>query len=341
MESPRFALERWPKPVLLASGLLLVAGIGLADYFTGWEISLFVFYAVPIGLILWHLNTASGLWITACCGVVWVLANQSEHPYHTHLGYALAAASRLVYFLLVVVVVSTFKKLRQTDAERLNALKLAKELESEIVRAGEREQQRIGQDLHDGLCQELAAIGCAARSLADDLRPISAPAAADAETMEDLIKSAVNEARSLARGIFPARIAEEGLGIALQDLAVMTSKLAGLTVECHDLRPEVNIDSTVSLHLYRIAQEAVANAVRHSQASRVTISLDVTNADVVLMITDNGSGLHETGGPRLGMGVRTMQHRAATVQGNLVLKTSPSGGMQVVCTVPRSETSTH
>lgn len=166
-------LDRWLAPLRPGAQLLLFVAltflIGWLDHVTGWEMSFFVFYALPVLGVAWWVGIRAGLWMSIVAGVVWWVSNQWTSPYETSLGYAWAALSRVFYFFLVVYAIREVRQRQQSDARTIQAMQERRQLELDLVAVSEHEQQRIGQDLHDGLCQRLAAIGCAARVLADEL----------------------------------------------------------------------------------------------------------------------------------------------------------------------------
>jgi signal transduction histidine kinase len=333
LESMAKWLNGFPPVVVWVATVFLAVMIGWLDYSTGWEMSLFIFYALPIFIVVWHSGLLSGLVMTAICGVVWMLANESSHPYETNLGYGWAMVSRLFYFGVVAFAVNSVRRKQQADAAHILMLEERRQMERDIVSVSEHEQQRIGQDLHDGLCQQLAAIGCAARVLAEDLQAQKLSAAEDAVLIEESLKNAVVEARALARGIFPVHVDRSGLSAALADLGRTTGRLTGAKIDVR-AETEINVDSPeAAMHLYRIAQEALANAVRHSEASQITIVVTVEGNQLKLMIEDNGKGINFRTGARNGMGLRTMQYRAQALGGLLDVKDRKGGGTVVTCVV--------
>lgn len=333
---PRASLEvvlaRIPVGMMVVMLPSLSAAIGWIDYLTGWEWSLFVLYALPIFLAVWWRGRNAGLLLAAWSALIWWLANQAGNPYQTWLGYNLAMFSRFVYFAFAAIGGAAIRNKQEADAAHIRMLEERRQLEQDLVSVSEHEQQRIGQDLHDGLCQQLAAIGCAARALADDLQARSLPEAQDASQIEELIQQAVLEARSLARGIFPVHVDRSGLSAALSELASTTSRLTGVAIEVKEGADVHLSDPEVSMHLYRIAQEAVANAVRHSGATLIVISLEAHNGILELRIEDNGCGLEASRrSPREGMGLRTMRYRAQALGAEFVIKSRLAGGTVVVC----------
>lgn len=321
----------WLTIVLMSAAVL---GIGWLDYITGFQVTLLVFYGVPIFLAVWWAGNKPGLLIAVFSGVVWWLANMSSTRQSTQ-GYAWNLANRLFYQCALVFAVSALRNKHQTDAARIQMLEERRQLEKDIVSVSEHEQQRIGQDLHDGICQQLAAIGCAVRVLAEDLQAQGIPAAQDATMIEGSLQQVVIEARNLAHGIFPVHVDRSGLAAALAGLGKMTSRLTGTTIvvdDCADLPLDT---PEVSMHLYRIAQEAVANAVKHSGATEIRISMQLSDHGLELRVEDNGRGISATDSMRgEGMGLRTMHYRAQALEARLAIEQRPQGGTLVNCRMP-------
>lgn len=328
-------MRRQPWWVALAPSVVLTLLMGWLDDATGWEVSLFIFYAVPIVMAVWWIGIGGGLFITALAGGAWWFANLDTHPYITLLGYSWALVNREFYFCVVVFAVMAVRNKQEADDAHIRMLEEQRQLEEDIVSVSEHEQQRIGRDLHDGLCQHLAAIGCAARVLADDLQAQAVPAARDAVMIEESIQQAVLEARNLAHGIFPVHVDRNGLSAALSDLARVTSRLTGVNIRVEE-SSEVHLDNPeFSMHLYRIAQEAVANAVRHGQAKEIIITLNLVPGSLVLQIEDDGCGISNTQKKTTGgMGLRTMRYRAQMLGSRLEIKPRTSGGTSVTCRLP-------
>ena len=318
----------WVTIVLMA---VTVLGIGWLDYITGFQVTLLVFYGVPIFLAVWWAGNKPGLFIALLSGVVWWLANMSTTRQSTQ-GYAWTLANRLFYQFALVAAVSALRNKHQSDAARIQMLEERRQLEKDIVSVSEHEQQRIGQDLHDGICQQLAAIGCAVRVLAEDLQAQGVPAAHDACLIEGSLQQVVLEARNLAHGIFPVHVDRSGLAAALVDLGKVTSRLTGIKIVVDDC-VDVPLDAPeVSMHLYRIAQEAVANAVKHSGATEIIIAMKLVDNWLELRVEDNGKGMPASASMRVeGMGLRTMHYRAQALRAGLAIQQRPQGGTLVSC----------
>jgi PAS domain S-box-containing protein len=208
-----------------------------------------------------------------------------------------------------------------------------KQLERELLEISDREQRRIGQDLHDGLGQELAAIGFLSKSLQTRLSAEGSAHAADAAQIADLAARTIREARGLARGLHPVEPNPAGLMSALEQLAASVQSIfhIGCTFECP--APVLVEDTAAATHLYRIAQEAVTNAVRHGKAGHVRISLQTSGNLAALSVEDDGVGMPAEPSPG-GMGLRIMQRRAAIIGAAISLGSVAGGGTVVRCTFP-------
>jgi signal transduction histidine kinase len=217
-------------------------------------------------------------------------------------------------------------------------------LEREIIRISEREQRRIGQDLHDGLCQELTAITFMTRALATRLGKNSAHARSNLDEtarineVAHLLNDSVSRCRDIARGLHPVEMDADGLRVALKDLALRTDQTIPCSFRCDE--PILMPESDMALNLYRIAQEAVNNAVKYSQAGRITISLDRDGPALRLSIGDNGRGIStRSAAPRGkggGMGLHIMRYRARTMGATLRVLGRRPQGTEVVCLLPRT-----
>ena len=192
-----------------------------------------------------------------------------------------------------------------------------------------REQRRIGHDLHDGVCQQLAAIAYLLDILADQLQEKKQPEYAEAERIGNLINDANVQARNVARGLFPARLDEHGLFMALEDLAVTASNRYRITCKFSAKVPVVKLESEKELHLYYIVQEALLNAVNHGKSTEVNVTLAAEGDQLKMTVQDNGAGFRSTDKNRGGMGIRIMKYRAKVVGAVLTIKSQPEHGTQV------------
>jgi two-component system, LuxR family, sensor kinase FixL len=206
-----------------------------------------------------------------------------------------------------------------------------RQLEREILEISSREQRRIGHDLHDGVCQQIAGIAFLVDVLGERLEEKGVAESADAEKIRHLLNEANSQARSVARGLFPVRLEEHGLVAALEELAATAS--ARFKVHCEFVcpSPPAAVDSEVALHLYFIAQEAVSNALKHGRASNVTLTLAPAGGRYRLTVQDDGVGFSLPLKRSPSMGLRILHHRARVIGATLDLKSAPGSGTTVVC----------
>ena len=211
-----------------------------------------------------------------------------------------------------------------------------KRLEKEILEISEREQRRIGQDLHDGLCQHLAGIEMLSQVLAKKLIPKSKATAGRATEIAKAVRDAISQTRLLARGLSPVTLESEGLMSALAELALNMEKMFG--VQCvFDCDNVVKFeDHAAATHLFRIAQEAASNAIKHGHAKRITVSLHEEAAHIRVSVTDDGVGFPGNFSGGTGMGLRIMQTRTNMIGGNLTIERRPRGGTVVSCVVEKN-----
>jgi two-component system CheB/CheR fusion protein len=208
------------------------------------------------------------------------------------------------------------------------------DLELEILAIAERERERIGQDLHDDLCQQLTAIEYMSEAVGGQLEAASPQAAEAVHEVSRSLRHAVEYARELARGLFPrTAMGNGGLVVALEDLAERTRKVYQRDCRFRCDAPISVEGETIGIHLFRIAQEAVVNAIRHGKAGRIDIQLKAFGNDLVLSVTDDGVGLPAQPHRGKGMGLRIMQYRASAINGSILVRPGINTGTAVVCTV--------
>jgi len=212
-----------------------------------------------------------------------------------------------------------------------------KQLEKEILEISDREQRRIGQDLHDGLCQHLAGIELMSQVLAQKLEPKSKIHAQQVNEIASHVRDAISHTRSLARGLSPVTIESEGLLSALNELATNTEKIFHVSSKIEFDEPVAIQDHATATHLFRIAQEAVSNAIKHGKASRLVIGLHKARGRVILQVSDNGSGFPRQPANSRGMGLRIMQSRASMIGGTMAIERNEGGGIDVTCAVPEKD----
>jgi PAS domain S-box-containing protein len=224
------------------------------------------------------------------------------------------------------------RELRAANKVLEDEMARRKGLEGEILLVSDREQQRLGQELHDGLCQHLTAVAFMARSIALRLKNHRVIDAADIEKIADLVNEAASDTRDLSRALHRSDVDAAGLVGALQDLVDREI----WKVPCRlEVKPSFHIEhNTVAAHLYRIAREAVINANKHARAREIVVRLERSARGIVLHITDDGVGFRDEPTSKHGLGTHIMNYRAQLVGGRLEIESPKRGGTCVSCYLP-------
>ena len=237
------------------------------------------------------------------------------------------------------------RELRGANVELKNEIERRKGLEGEILAVSDREQQRLGQELHDGICQHLTAVAFMARSVALRLKNHRVIDAGDIEKIAELVNNAAIDSRNLSRALHRADIDAAGLVTALQDLVDREIWRTPCRLE---ISPSFQIDDDVAAgHLYRIAREAVINANKHAHAREIVVKLEQSSKGMVLRVTDDGVGISKERDARRGLGFHIMNYRAQLVGGRFEIDSPKRGGTRVSCYLPngasqpRTHTHTH
>jgi len=241
-----------------------------------------------------------------------------------------------------------------SEVEKLNLftgiirdISAVKELQKEVLEIAAEEDRKIGHELHDNIQQQLTGLGLLAKSVAERLEAVRATEAmlfeeagllqtADTLTrVADGINETAKQVHLLSRGLIPVEVDAEGLRVSLTDLASRVGEQYGIQCEIQCAAAVGVSDNFVATHLYRIAQEAVTNAVKHGRAKRVEISLTNINDEITLRVLDNGIGIGDIRDAGPGMGLRIMEYRAGLIGATVQFGPAEDGGTQVSCTVSR------
>lgn len=330
---------RRPAAVCMA-GALLIVSIGILSYVTGPQISSSLFYLIPILLVTRVAGFLPGAMAALMAALIWLAADVNSglvfgHPVTPYWN----ALMRLGTFVVAVGLVSAMRSLNahleERVIERTAALEaqIAEKLELEktILEISDREQARIGQDLHDGLCQQLVSAAFSTNMLLEKLAKDDEPGTRDATRVADMIDDAITQARNLARGLYPVRLETEGLEMALRELASTMSRRFEVTCTVDCPAPVAPCKPNAGIHLYRIAQEAVVNAAKHANAQHILMTLSLGNGRVRLMIEDDGIGIARARINPDGMGLRIMEYRARMIGADFNVVSHPQSGTQVIC----------
>lgn len=329
--------------------LFLTAIIGLADYLTPPQVLMAPLYLVPVGISSWFAGRVAGV-----CTAFLVLAVSFCADFRVITGlpslvFLWNAGLRLLMLLALVAVLTRIhllqRGLRQLVEQRTAQLEAEvaqrTAVEREISNIADREQQRISHELHDGLGQHLAALAFRAKALEHTLKEEGNAGVAEAGELCVLARTAITQARSLARGLDPIELEDNDLEAALQNLAAEAAARFGVAVEFQgggEDRP-LCVGKPVALALYRICQEAIHNAVEHGKANRIEVSLTRDSGGLRLRVYNDGAGFRSPSGKSSGSGLRIMTYRASSVGAGLRIAPGPERGTVVTCLVPAASLS--
>src|SRR4051794_6234009 len=269
----------------IAAGLLV---IGFLDFVTSYEFRLLPLYAGPIFVAGWFFGRRIGILTALVSAMIWWCANwfNGDPDLHSWVR-AWEVARHISFFVIVGLVGAALRAKSDSATARITLLEHSRRLESEIVGISEAEQRRIGQDLHDGVCQVLAALTCSATELRGELEKRNLRTEArKAGELATLLQSAVVETRDMARRLVPAHVSDVGLAVALDALAQSVTRLHGVNCNFEREGNNASEDEQVATHLYRIAQEAISNAINHGKARNITVNLDALSNRMTLVVTD-------------------------------------------------------
>jgi len=317
-----------------------IAGIGIFSYYTGRELSGSLLYLIPVLLVSHVAGFRSGILAALLAASIWLAADLTAGAFNgrtfsPYWNWLMRSGTFLIAAILVAATRSLNSQLEERVKDRTAALEAQmlenRELEKSILDISDREQVRIGQDLHDSLCQQLVSVAFSANMLQERLEEDGIAANRDAARIADLIDDSINLARKLARGLYPVRLETEGLELAVRELAATMSRRFQVSciVECP--HPIPSCGPAVGIHFYRIAQEAVVNAAKHAKAQNVVLSLCATAGQVKLAIEDDGEGIAHLPRNPDGMGLRIMEYRARMIGADFKITHRLPCGTSVSC----------
>jgi signal transduction histidine kinase len=336
----RWSARRSRREIALFCFMLMLA-CGYLDYVTGIEISLSVIYVIPIAIGAWYVGQAYGYVLGAMSAALWVVGDIADGlSVSNNLIPAWNGFIRLLFYGVLVFVLCRLRDLTRELGRRVQerAAALTREiaererLEHELTEVSERERSRIGQDLHDSLCQHLTGTALVSQVLAEKLAARGLPEARESRKVVDLVEEGITLARGMAHGLQPVEPQPDGLMQALDEFAGAASERYRTACRFICDSPVLVASPAVATHLYRIAQEAVSNAARHGRATDIAIVLEVYDRGLRLAIEDNGSGIPQRR-PSGGLGLKIMADRAKVIGGTLTVRSGISGGTEVCCTV--------
>ena len=333
-------LERRSRSPYVVVSLLTVFAVGAVDYVTGWELSFSVFYLLALSLATWFVGRGFGFFISVLSVAVSLAGDLAMGVrYSSRLVPWWNATILLTFYLVVTWLLDRLRgfyeeletRVKQRTAALTAEIAASERLERELLEISEREQRRIGHDLHDSLGQHLTSGALAGQVLAEKLSRQKLPEAADAAKVVEIVEDSIVMSRKLAEGLEPVNPEADGLMQALEKLATTSSELFHVRCRFECDSPVLIRDGPTSTHLYRIAQEGISNAIKHGKAKNVVIQLEAEDNGTALRVIDDGSGLPDPLPPNRGMGLRIMAHRAAVIGATFAARRQDTGGTVVTC----------
>ncbi len=211
-----------------------------------------------------------------------------------------------------------------------------KVLETEIREISHREQKRIGHDLHDGLGQELTGVSLMLKTLEQAITNQVPELRTKVRAVRDMVHQSIATTRALAQGLSPVHLERDGFAGALSQLTASTQSVYGIPVRFSAVRAMTVIDPSVATDLYRIAQEALNNAARHSGAREIVVRFSIDNNALQLEVTDDGRGIQADAAEDGGMGLKIMRYRASMIDASLDIMPRKGGGTIIRCTLQQT-----
>jgi signal transduction histidine kinase len=328
------------------TGLFCLAAlwlIGLIDFWADYRLLFTVLYVLPIGVATVFVDRRVAIGFSILSVILWNggdMLGGGPSP-----GIAILLWNDAIVFSLFLIVIYLLDALHRsllglesTVEVRTHALRHEMEerqrLEHETLDLSERERQAFGHELHDVVCQELASIAIAGHLLAKKLESKGLPESEGAREIAGMVDRALTKTRSVARGFFTAGFDVMGLAEALRETSKNIEERTGVRCEVQWEDNLVIANEDVVMHFFRIAQEAIQNAVRHAAPTLIKVSLRRLVETVQLAVEDDGIGLSPSARSTKGLGLRIMVYRAGIIGGELMIENSPKGGTRIVCVIP-------
>jgi signal transduction histidine kinase len=359
--------------MLTLVALAILGLVGWVDYVAAPQMSFSIFYLVPVLIVAAGIGRTAGLLMVFACMLMWLISEllapagfipDFNFYWNVLIGLGvfliaawLASLVREFHDALEAHVQQRIAALSAEVAMRRQTETQLRDLEQKVLEVSEREKRGLGEDLHDGLSQDLIGLAIAAKLVAQKLRDNRAVDAGQVEDIVAGINRAAARTRGLAQGLYPLQLERHGLTSALRDFCDEIERT--FQIPCHFVcDPKLDVsDPRLAREFYRIAQEAVRNALKHAQPKNISVLLsqgneqirlcvaeDGTPADlgcractqkgqVTLCVADDGVGFpkecHFTG-----MGLAIMSYRARLLGAQLRIQRPPAGGTRVTCTLP-------
>ena len=331
-----------PVPSLAALLLGATGFVGALDYAVGVNATFVSLYLIPMGIAAWFLGLPFSYVLASLSSIFWVTGDLGAGVEADPSTLIWNLVSRFAVFIAFSHLVRALRRLhddvdelaKARSAQLVSEIEARQRLEEELVHISEREQRRVGHDIHDSLCQHLTGTALAGQVLAQSLLAQEHSAASSAARVVELIEDGITLSRNLARGLNSVGRAGDGLMEALEDFATSTTELFKISCCFECPLPVLINDVHIAEHLYRIAQEAVGNAIKHGRAKNIVIRLETSKGGKRLRILDDGVGRPSFNTDSKGMGLRIMSYRAGRIGANFSIRRREPTGVIVSCFLP-------
>jgi len=317
--------------------VVLICIVGFADYVTAYNRPLLLFYLLPISVAAWFGGFVFSLVAAIACVGVWLLTDiGGGNPFVGWWNLVMAFAAFVVFAGVLSKLATLVRELNRLVDERTADLKREmaerQRLDRDIAQVTDRERRRLGHDLHDRLGQHLIGTAIAAQAIKEKLDRRSAPEAVDVGNLARYLDEGVDLTRKLARGFYSPELDAEGLPEALRHLGDSVTERFQINCVFHGDHSIQVQDSTIANQLYRIAQEAVTNSVKHAAANNIDIRLAMDHHELCLTIVDDGIGFPDKRESN-GIGLRLMNHGAALIGAKFDIRRNGKKGTIATCRV--------
>ena len=331
-----------PQATLASLLLAMTCIVGALDYAVGTNATFVSLYLIPMGISAWFLGLPFAYIFASLSTVFWVAGDVGAgvQPENSTLAWNLV--SRFAVFIAVSHLVRALRRLhddvddlaKKRAAQLVSEIEARQRLEEELVHISEREQRRVGHDIHDSLCQHFTGTALAGQVLVQTLKAQKSASADSAARVVELIEDGITLSRNVARGLNSVGRSGDGLMEALEDFAMSTNELFKISCRFECPLPVLINDIHAAEHLYRIAQEAVGNAIKHGRAKNIEIRLEASKAGKRLRIIDDGAGRPPFSANGKGMGLRIMSYRADRIGATFSIRRREPMGTIVNCYLP-------
>lgn len=326
-------------------GLVATMGaIGWIDYVTGTRMSFVVFYLIPVAVSVAWMGRTAGVLAALASVVIRFVADSwdREATFQDTWLWWNSFGSLLVYLVVVWILDALIRFHRQLEdrvRERTAALedevRKRQEVQRDLLNLSASERSAMGRELHDQLGQHLVGTAMAAQVLAQRLNARDENGGREARKIAELVEQGIAQTRQLAHGLLLTQIEPSRLSAEFEELCdAMRQQYPRIACECRIESPPVLHDAMTAAQVFRIGQEALRNALRHSGADRVVVTLTGDAETLVLHVVDNGRGLPPDDEPRGGLGLNIMRHRAEHLGTSLDVDSTPGRGTRITCAVP-------